>query len=120
MIVTKTRAVATAGEPLSQAPRGFQGDPPPRRSRAILRTLDDVAVELARLYRRAERGQIPTADASRLAYMLTSLAKVMEAARQAPLPTPESLKVNTVQPLGLADLYQAMETLQMDRLEEAH
>lgn len=44
-----------------------------------LRTLDDVAVELARLYRRAERGQIPTADASRLAYILTSLGKVIEA-----------------------------------------
>ena len=62
-----------------QARRGFSDDPTPRRSRATLRTLDDVAVELARLYRRAERGRIPTADASRLAYILTSLGKVIEA-----------------------------------------
>lgn len=53
--------------------------PPPRRSRATLRTLDDVAAELARLYRRAERGDMHTADASRLAFILVSLGKVIEA-----------------------------------------
>jgi hypothetical protein len=51
-----------------------------KRSRATLRTLEDAPVELARLYRRAERGQIPIADASRLTHILTSLGKVLEAA----------------------------------------
>ena len=77
----KSRAITVAhDDPRGQAPGGFQVDHTPRRSRATLRTLDDVAVELARLYRRAERGDIPTADASRLAYILTSLGKVIEAA----------------------------------------
>jgi len=77
--VTKGRAFAVVNDAQSQAPGGFLDDPTPRRSRATLRTLDDVAVELAKLYRRAESGQIPTADASRLAYILTSLGKVIEA-----------------------------------------
>ena len=80
MSVKKGRAIAVVHDPQGQEPSGFLADPyTPRRSRATLRTLDDVAVELARLYRRAERGQIPTADASRLAYILTSLGKVLEA-----------------------------------------
>lgn len=79
MSVKKGRAIAVVHDSQGQEPGGFLDDPTPRRSRATLRTLDDVAVELARLYRRAERGQIPTADASRLAYILTSLGKVIEA-----------------------------------------
>lgn len=79
MSVKKGRAIAVVQHPQDQAPGGFLDDPTPHRSRATLRTLDDVAVELGRLYRRAERGQIPTADASRLAYILTSLGKVIEA-----------------------------------------
>lgn len=80
MSVKKGRAIAVVHDPQGQEPSGFLADPPtPRRSRATLCTLDDVAVELARLYRRAERGQIHTADASRLAYILTSLGKVIEA-----------------------------------------
>ncbi len=71
---TENRAITVAhDDPQGQAPGGFLADHTPRRSRATLRTLDDVALELAKLYRRAERGQIPTADASRLAYILTSL-----------------------------------------------
>lgn len=77
--MAKGRAVAVVHDPQGQAPGGFLDDHTPRRSRATLRTLDDVAVELARLYRRAERGQIHTADASRLAYILTSLGRVLEA-----------------------------------------
>jgi len=76
----KGRATVVVHDPQGQEPSGFLADPPiPRRSRTTLRTLDDVAVELARLYRRAERGQIPTADASRLTYILTCLGKVIEA-----------------------------------------
>jgi hypothetical protein len=78
--VKKGRSIAIVHDQQGQEPSGFLADPPtPRRSRATLRTLDDVAVELARLYRRAERGDIPTPDASRLAYILTSLGKVLEA-----------------------------------------
>lgn len=79
--MVKGRAIATVSDPQGQAPGGFDvvGGGVPKRSRATLRTLDDVAVELGRLYRRAERGDIPTADASRLAYILTSLGKVIEA-----------------------------------------
>ena len=79
MSVKKGRAIAVVHDPQGHEPSGFLDDPTPRRSRATLRTLDDVAIELARLYRRAERGQIQTADASRLAYILTSLGKVIEA-----------------------------------------
>ena len=43
-----------------------------------LRSLDDVSVELARLYRSARAGQMATSDASKLAYTLSLLAKVIE------------------------------------------
>lgn len=80
MSVKKGRAIAVVHDPQGQEPSGFLADPPtPRRSRATLRTLDDVAVELARLYRRAERGQIPTADAAKLTYILHTLGRVLEA-----------------------------------------
>ena len=77
--MTNSRVIATIQDLPDQTQRGFPDGPTPRRSRATLRTLDDVAVELAKLYRRAESGQIPTADASRLAYILTSLGKMIEA-----------------------------------------
>lgn len=76
--MAKGRAVAVVHDPQGQAPGGFLDDPTPRRSRATLRTLDDVAVELARLYRKAERGQIPTADAAKLTYILHTLGRVLE------------------------------------------
>lgn len=64
----------------SQAGRGSPVDPTPRRrSRVRLSSLADVAEELARLYRRADRGEIAPQDATRLAYVLVSLGRVLEA-----------------------------------------
>lgn len=67
-----------------------------------------VAAELARLYRKAERGQIPTADASRLAYMLTSLGKVIEAAQQAKAQSLIHGTITEILPPSLADFYAQM------------
>jgi hypothetical protein len=46
--------------------------------RVPLKTTDDVAAELARLYRSAKRGDIASVDASRLAFILQGLARVLE------------------------------------------
>lgn len=59
--------------------RGSRADPPPRRRNVRLSTLGDVAAELARLYRRADRGEIAPGDATKLAFVLVSLGRVLEA-----------------------------------------
>ncbi len=102
-------------DPQGQALRGAGDGPTPRRSRATLRTLDDVAAEHARLYRRAERGDIATADASRLAYMLTCLGKAIEAAAQANGQTVNGTVVELLPPT-LADFYESVRTVQAERL----
>lgn len=56
-----------------------EGEPTPRRQRLPLRTQDDVAAELARVYRAAKQGAMPTQDATRLAYILTQLRQTIEA-----------------------------------------
>lgn len=43
-----------------------------------LATIEDCRREMARVYRAARTGQTDTADASRLVYMLTSIAKMIE------------------------------------------
>ena len=43
-----------------------------------LATIDDCRREMAKVYRDAKTGQTETADASRLVYMLTSIAKLIE------------------------------------------
>jgi len=43
-----------------------------------LNTLQAVRRELSRVYREARTGKIDTADASRLGFLLVSLAKIME------------------------------------------
>ena len=43
-----------------------------------LATVQDVANELARLYRQTRAGLVPPADASRFAYMLNTLAGLIE------------------------------------------
>lgn len=53
-------------------------DAPTPRLRIPLRTANDVQRELARLYRQAKAGQIPTQDASRLAYILNLLRQSIE------------------------------------------
>lgn len=58
--------------------------PPPARKRPKnikLSSVSDVAEELARLYRQARAGEVETADASRLCYVLNTLASVLETAQ---------------------------------------
>jgi hypothetical protein len=50
----------------------------PTRQVIRLSTLAHVRVELARVYRDARHGVISTADAGRLAFVLTQTAKVIE------------------------------------------
>lgn len=51
---------------------------PTKREKFIpLSTLDDVKVELARLYRQTKAGKVATTDASRLAFILNSLGRVI-------------------------------------------
>lgn len=65
----------------SEALRGSALAPTPRvRSRVPLRSLDDVAAELARVYRMADRGGIEWSEATKRAFVLTTLGKVLEAA----------------------------------------
>lgn len=46
--------------------------------RLELSTIDSVRREMARLYREAKAGNIPTADASRLAFILGQVGKLIE------------------------------------------
>lgn len=65
-----------------EAGRGFRaggGGAPLSRSRVSLRSLDDVAAELARVYRRADRREIEWPEATKRAFVLTTLGKVLEA-----------------------------------------
>lgn len=51
---------------------------PTKREKFIpLSTLDDLKKELARLYRQAKAGKVATSDASRLAFILNSLGRVI-------------------------------------------
>lgn len=50
--------------------------PPPRRG--DLQTLAGVKLEMARVYRRMKTGKIKTQDGTRLAYVLTCVAKLIE------------------------------------------
>jgi hypothetical protein len=49
--------------------------PPPRVVR--LKTLDDVRVEMARLYREARVGDMDASKAGKLAYLLTQIAALV-------------------------------------------
>ena len=55
-----------------QSPRGVRIGP--------LLTPGDVKVEAGRLYKAARRGEVPPADASRLASVLALIARVIEGA----------------------------------------
>ena len=52
--------------------------PTPRRRRAQLDKLEGVRVEMSRVYRDMETGQRDSQDGSRLVYVLTQIAKVLE------------------------------------------
>jgi hypothetical protein len=66
-----------------------------------LATIDDCRREMARVYRDARTARADTADASRLVYMLTSIAKMFEiGGRQNPELTP----FEQLQPFAIAKL----------------
>lgn len=52
----------------------------PARSRVSLRTLVEVAEELARVYRLADRGRMEWAEATKRAFILSTQGKLIEAA----------------------------------------
>jgi hypothetical protein len=58
--------------------RRFRWSLPPSRRRADLRTLEGVRSEMARQYREMEAGRRESQDGSRLVYVLTQIAKVLE------------------------------------------
>lgn len=54
------------------------GTPTPPISRKALSKIQHVRAELASVYRHARAGQMDTAEASRLCYILSVLAKLIE------------------------------------------
>lgn len=64
-----------------QSRSGIEDDkeppPPAKYARAKLTSATEVGKELARLYREARSGRIDVADASRLANMLSILARIL-------------------------------------------
>jgi hypothetical protein len=54
--------------------------PPTRPRRPVLKTLPDVRREMARVYREMRRGRLETQDATRMTYVLTQIAKIIQTA----------------------------------------
>ena len=55
-----------------------QGATPPAKRAIRLKTLNDVRVEMTRVYSDARRNQIPTDQASKLVYVLSQVGRVIE------------------------------------------
>jgi hypothetical protein len=68
------RAVVT--EVLDPTPPG----PAARLGPIRLTTVDEIRVEMAKVYREARRGKLPTEEATRLVYVLTQIVKAHEVA----------------------------------------
>ena len=54
--------------------------PTPRRRGPVLETLTDVRREMARVYRHMRHGRIDTQDATRMTYVLSQIAKIIQTA----------------------------------------
>ena len=54
--------------------------PTPRRRGPVLETLTDVRREMARVYRQMRHGRIDTQDATRMTYVLSQIAKIIQTA----------------------------------------
>ena len=52
--------------------------PTPRRRGPVLETLTDVRREMARVYRQMRHGRIESQDATRMTYVLTQIAKIIQ------------------------------------------
>jgi len=57
---------------------GKSGKLLPTPSRIDLKTIDDVRLEMARVYREMKSGIIETADGTKLAYVLAQIGKLIE------------------------------------------
>ena len=54
--------------------------PSPQRRGPVLETLTDVRREMARVYRQMRHGRIESQDATRMTYVLTQIAKIIQVA----------------------------------------
>ena len=54
--------------------------PSPRRRGPVLETLTDVRREMARVYRHMRHGRIDTQDATRMTYVLSQIARIIQTA----------------------------------------
>jgi hypothetical protein len=62
---------------------GRTGKPDPTPKQIKLKTMDDVRLEMSRVYRDARQGRIDSQEGSRLIYMLGALGKVITEAQPA-------------------------------------
>lgn len=58
---------------------GTTGKPDPTPPKIKLNSIEDVRREMATVYREARSGKIDISDAGRFAYVLTNIAKLIEA-----------------------------------------
>lgn len=72
LLIDENAEMATGKGPLCDTPRKSY-----RSQRARLQTISDVSHELAKLYREARSGKIDVSDASRLANLLSILARIL-------------------------------------------
>ena len=72
----------TAPVPLDNPPRrpAVTLLPTPRPRGPVLETLTDVRREMARVYRGMRHGRIDTQDATRMTYVLSQIAKIIQTA----------------------------------------
>ena len=68
---------AADGDPGNDAGRAIHLIPTPSPT-IHLKTLDDVRVEMAKVYRDMKRGKVATQDGTRLVYVLSQIGRVIE------------------------------------------
>jgi len=64
--------------PASPSGRGIRLLPTPSPT-IHLKTLDDVRIEMAKVYRDMKLGKLPTQDGTRLVYVLSQIGRVIDA-----------------------------------------
>lgn len=69
---------AATDSPGGLAGRGIRMLPTPSPT-IHLKTLDDVRVEMAKVYRDMKLGKLPTQEGTRLVYVLSQIGRVIEA-----------------------------------------
>jgi hypothetical protein len=69
---------AAAGAPTKLAGQGIRLLPTPSPT-IHLKTLDDVRIEMAKVYRDMKHGKLPCQDGTRLVYVLSQIGRVIEA-----------------------------------------